>query len=64
MLASMHGARAFKDFIDKKNTRTPEFLAAVAEQNQQASKPEEDGGAKIERKQRTLTNATVESTAS
>ena len=27
----MHGAKAFKDFIDKKNTRVPEFLEVVAE---------------------------------
>ena len=31
MLSTMHGAKAFKDFIDKKNTRVPEFLEVVAE---------------------------------
>ena len=31
MLSTMHGAKAFKDFIDKKNTRVPEFLEKVAE---------------------------------
>ena len=64
VLATMHGARAFKDFVDKKNTRTPEFLEAVADQNQQGNKKEEDESAKIERRQtRTQTNPTVESTA-
>nr|XP_058952278.1 protein FAM47E-like [Pocillopora verrucosa] len=31
VLSTMHGAKAFKDFIDKKNTRVPEFLEVVAE---------------------------------
>ena len=31
MLSTMHGAKAFKDVIDKKNTRVPEFLEVVAE---------------------------------
>ena len=30
VLSTMHGAKAFKDFIDKKNTRVPEFLEVVA----------------------------------
>ena len=32
----MHGAKAFKDFIDKKNTRVPEFLEAVSDQQEQS----------------------------
>lgn len=31
----MHGAKAFKDFVDKKSTRVPEFLQAVEQQSQQ-----------------------------
>lgn len=31
----MHGAKAFKDFVDKKSTRVPEFLQAVEQQGQQ-----------------------------
>lgn len=34
----MHGAKAFKDFIDKKSTRVPEFLEVVSEQQEQAHK--------------------------
>eukprot|EP00794_Sanderia_malayensis_P007344 gene7344-8164_t len=35
VLATLHGARAFKDFVDTKKTRRPEFLEAVA-QHQEA----------------------------
>lgn len=38
----MHGAKAFKDFIDKKNTRVPEFLEVVAEQQEQVNKTDTD----------------------
>lgn len=38
VLSTMHGAKAFKDFIDKKNTRVPEFLEVVSEQQEQANK--------------------------
>lgn len=31
----MHGAKAFKDFVDKKSTRVPEFLQTVEQQSQQ-----------------------------
>lgn len=35
VLATLHGARAFKDFVGTKKTRTPEFLESVA-QHQEA----------------------------
>lgn len=41
VLSTMHGAKAFKDFIDKKNSRVPEFLEVVAE-HQEPNKPDSE----------------------
>lgn len=38
----MHGAKAFKEFIDKKNTRVPEFLEAVSDQQEQVKAEAEE----------------------
>jgi len=35
VLATLHGAKAFKDFIDAKKTRRPEFLDAVAKHQEE-----------------------------
>lgn len=40
VLATMHGAKAFKDFVDKKSTRLPEFLHSVEQQNTQQNQIE------------------------
>ena len=48
----MHGAKAFKDFIDKKNTRVPEFFEVVAEHqepNKTDSEETTQGGRKKSR---------------
>ena len=42
VLSTMHGAKAFRDFIDKKNTRVPEFLEVVSDQQEQAKAEAED----------------------
>ncbi|KAM7443869.1 FAM47 [Porites harrisoni] len=42
VLSSMHGAKAFKEFIDKKNTRVPEFLEAVSDQQEQVKAEAEE----------------------
>lgn len=34
VLSTMHGAKAFKEFIDKKNSRIPEFLEAVSDEHE------------------------------
>ncbi|XP_074650921.1 protein FAM47E-like [Tubulanus polymorphus] len=39
-LAPMHGAKSFMEFIDKKNTRRPEFLDRVSDFQQQAEEEE------------------------
>lgn len=38
----MHGAKAFKEFIDKKNTRVPEFLETVSDQQEQVKAEAEE----------------------
>eukprot|EP00112_Aurelia_sp_Birch-Aquarium-sp1_P005957 Seg167.1 transcript_id=Seg167.1/GoldUCD/mRNA.D3Y31 product="Protein FAM47E" protein_id=Seg167.1/GoldUCD/D3Y31 len=35
VLATLHGARAFKDFVDTKKTRRPEFLESVAKHQEE-----------------------------
>ena len=38
----MHGAKAFRDFINKKSTRVPEFLEAVSDQQEQTKADAEE----------------------
>ncbi|CAG5136471.1 unnamed protein product, partial [Candidula unifasciata] len=40
-LASMHASKAFDDFINRKNTRKPEFLVEIAEIKRQTALEEE-----------------------
>ncbi|XP_031550330.1 protein FAM47E-like [Actinia tenebrosa] len=40
VLATMHGAKAFKDFVNKKSTRLPEFLHSVEQRNTQQNQIE------------------------
>ena len=49
MLSTMHGAKAFKDFIDKKNTRVPEFLEVVADTKKTDSEETTQDGRKKSR---------------
>lgn len=63
-LAPMHGAKAFMDFVDKKNTRRPEFLNRVADIQEVQAREEQ---AKIEAeiaKQKKLASRRQASTAS
>ena len=54
----MHGAKAFKDFIDKKNTRLPEFLEVVSEQQEQANKTDGDETTQERKKSRAISTTT------
>lgn len=54
----MHGAKAFKDFIDKKNTRVPEFLEVVAEQQEQAHKTDTDETSQETKKSHAISTTT------
>ena len=58
VLSTMHGAKAFKDFIDKKNTRVPEFLEVVAEQQEQAHKTDTDETSQETKKSRAISTTT------
>ena len=48
----MHGAKAFKEFIDKKNSRVPEFLETVSDQQEHSKVEGED--AKDKKKSRSI----------
>ena len=54
----MHGAKAFKDFIDKKNTRVPEFLEVVSEQQEQANKTDIEETSQERKKTRAISTTT------
>ncbi|KAL9973520.1 hypothetical protein ACROYT_G019989 [Oculina patagonica] len=58
VLSTMHGAKAFKDFIDKKNTRVPEFLEVVSEQQEQANKTDADETTQERKKSRAISTTT------
>ena len=57
VLSTMHGAKAFKDFIDKKNTRVPEFLEVVAEQQEQVNKMDTDEASQERKKSRAISTS-------
>eukprot|EP00795_Rhopilema_esculentum_P000965 gene966-10731_t len=66
VLASLHGARAFKDFVDTKKTRRPEFLESVAKHQEEiaaeASKAQEESNGKLgprEQRARTFSQRTT-----
>ncbi|EDO35420.1 predicted protein [Nematostella vectensis] len=42
VLATMHGAKLLKDFVDRKNTRVPEFLKVVEQRSQQQQQQNRD----------------------
>ncbi|XP_068701881.1 protein FAM47E-like isoform X2 [Montipora foliosa] len=52
VLSTMHGAKAFKEFIDKKNSRVPEFLETVSDQQEHSKVEGED--AKDKKKSRSI----------
>lgn len=58
VLSTMHGAKAFKDFIDKKNTRVPEFLEVVSEQQEQANKTDTDETSQERKKSHAISTTT------
>ncbi|XP_071951881.1 protein FAM47E-like isoform X2 [Antedon mediterranea] len=47
-LAPLHGSKSFKQFIEKKNTRMPEFLERVSEFQAQAAAAEAEAAAKAD----------------
>ena len=55
VLSTMHGAKAFKDFVDKKCTRVPEFLQVVAEAQQENNRAADTDEGLDRRKSRGLT---------
>ena len=57
VLSNIHGAKAFKDFIDKKNTRVPEFLEMVSEQHTEQVNKTTDVDGKQETKKSRATSA-------